>query len=491
MRFAPIMLAALATTASAQSGNTPAKATTPQVTKQAIEQLIAKLDREFSTGDGKSYTAWFSPDHLGSLAILGRHIQRLGTMTGTKRTRSSKIIGGPMQYPDRTVVRIQHVIEWPGQAAAKQPNRLIEHSYMAVHLDAAGKVVPTFAIEMPPKMNCVAERKFRCPPCNYEIGGVDGFLCVPLRREQSLALEAASFYLIGTNVVCDIHVLIPAKPKTAKASALTLASAFAKMEPNAKVGVATDWTPPMHKESPPLGLDSARVVVDLPQEQADAGGMRTIFHVVQFGGLQHILLVRSTVASLHNHKASIESLFKSYMLLEVDCEEAELATRPLRHHTGCKIEGSTYTNDRYGIELTGPKGWDAVPRIGGSAFRVHWMAPNGSQMWLLGHRVPSGMDAWTPKLADRWLNHQCKSKKLEPDATHAKSKEAKWHEGKDNSWQRTCTLTPGTDKQPGAPPRRIMHVQVYDDLLVIVDGFGATLQDETLLRHALRTLKRQ
>lgn len=487
------MLAALATTASAQSGNSPAKANAPQITKQAIEQLITKLDREFSSGDGKNYTSWFQPDHLGSLAILGRHIQRLAAMTGKQRTRSSQIIAGPMQYTDRTVVRVKHTIEWPKQASAgkQKANRHIEHTYMAVRLGADGDVVPTFAIEMPREMDCVAERKFRCPPCNYEIGGVDGFLCVPLRREQSLALEAASFYLIGTDVVCDINVLIPAKPKTAKSSALTLAAAFAKIEPSAKVGVATDWTPPMHKESPPLGLDCARVVVDLPQEQVDAGGTRTIFHVVQFGGLQHILLVRSTVASLRNHKAAIESLFKSYMLLEVDCEEAELAARPLRHHTGCRIEGSIYNNDRYGVELTGPKDWQAVPRIGGSAFRVHWTGPNGSQMWLLGHRVPAGMDAWTPKLADRWLNYQCKSKKLEPDAAHANSKEAKWHEGKDRSWQRTCTMTTGANKAPGAPPRRIMHVQVYEDLLVIVDGFGATLQDETSLRQALKTLVRR
>ena len=503
-------VALLATTAAAQeTGTTPGnrgsggrnsdqnnygKQATAPIPQQAIEELLATLDAQFVKGDFAAYVALFQPDHVGSLAMLGRHVQRLSALTGKERTRTSKIIGSPMAYPNRTVVRVRHIIEWPRDATKKanaaDKHRLVEDSYLAVRTGANGSIVPTFAIEMPPKMNCIAERKFRCPPCNYEIGGVQGFLCVPLRREQALALEAASFYLIGTDVVCDIHVLIPSKPKNAQVSAMTLATAFAKVEPSAKVGLPSAWLPPMHQTNPPEGMDSARVVVELPNDRPEAGGTRTIFHVVQFGGLQHILLVRSSAKSLQKHKAEVESLFKSYMLLEVDCEEAELAARPLRHHTGGMIDGATYSNERYGVELTGPNKWHAAHRPGGSMFRVHWTGPNGSQMWLIGYSVPSGMDAWTTKTADRWLSHHCSRHQLEPDDKQAASKEAKWHEGADSSWRRTCMLMATEDKLPSSPARRVMHVQLYEDLLLIVDGFGATKADEAAVRTAIQTLKR-
>lgn len=458
------------------------------VPQKAIEKLLATLDAHFAKGDFTAYVALFQPDHKGSVAMLGRHLQQLGALTGKERTRTSKVIGGPMVYPDRTVVRVRHLMEWP--RAAGKHNRLVEHSYLAVRAGDNGSVVPTFAIEMPQKLDCVAEGKFRCPPCNYEIGGVHGFLCVPLRREQALALEAASFYLIGSDVVCDIHVLIPSKPKNAMTTAQTLATAFAQVEPGAKVGLPSAWLPPMHKKDPPVGMDSARVVVDLPNDRPEAGGTRTIFHVVQFGGLQHLLLVRSTAKALQKHQAEVDSLFNSYMLLKVDCDEAELATRPLRHHTGGIIEGATYSNERYDVTLTGPKTWHAVHRVGGSMFRVHWTGPNGSQMWLIGHRVPAGMDAWTTKTADRWLGHHCALHRLEPDNKQAASKEAQWQEGADNSWRRTCMLTSGGDKLPSSPVRRVMHVQLYEDLLLIVDGFGATQADEAAVRASIKTLKR-
>ncbi|MFT4514489.1 MAG: hypothetical protein ACI91B_003199, partial [Planctomycetota bacterium] len=35
------------------------------------------------------------------------------------------------------------------------------------------------------------------------------------------------------------------------------------------------------------------------------------------------------------------------------------------------------------------------------------------------------------------------------------------------------------------------HVQLYKDLLLVIDGFGSTKEDEQAVRAAIRTLKRK
>lgn len=489
----PLLSIAVAQTTETKALRSSDAPASRQITQPQIEELLAALDAQFARGDYEQYIATFRPDHQGAMAMLGRHLRRLCAITGQNRSRSSKVLGDLMVYADRTVVRVRHIIEWPQDAGreAAQPGRLVEDSYLAVRRDADGKIVPTFAIEMPTQVDCVAERKFHCPPCNYEIGGVPGFLCVPLRRERALALEAASFYLVGTDVVCDVHVLIPSTQQAAVSSALKLASAFREIEQDAVVSLPTKWEPPTQAGKLPADVDSARVVVDLPSDHPESGGIRTIFHVVQFGGLQHILLVRSTTKSLRKHQAAVDSLLGSYMLLKTDCDGGKISSLPLRHHTGGAIEGHKYSNDRYGIGLVGPESWRAEHRVGGSMFRVHWTSPNGSQMWLIGHRVPTGMDAWTTKTADRWLSHQHARNHLTPDASKAVSDAAKWRRGPDNSWSRSCVLL-GTDKDsPDNPARRLVQVQVHKDLLLIVDGFGVTAADEEALRAASQTLRRR
>ncbi|MGK0154706.1 MAG: hypothetical protein ACI9SE_001659 [Neolewinella sp.] len=469
-----------------------------------IRPLIADLDTLFIDGDIKAYLRKFTPDHEGALAMLGRHLELLLTLSGKERSRKSTIVAGPMVFEDRTVVRIRHITTWPGKADPKtmkpgEPRTHIEDTYLAVRNSTKdetdggdnGGVVPTFEIDMPPKIHCVTDAKFRCPPCNYEIGGVDGFLCVPLRRERGLALESASFYLIGTDVACDVHVQVPSKPIKAKAVVLKLAEAFAKLEPSAKVGIPAAWLPPMHQKEPPAGLDSARLVVELPLDHEQSGGDVSVFHVVAFGGVQHVLLLRSSKASLLRHKQAIDKLFMSYMLLEVDCKDAELATRPLRMHTGGMIEGSTYLNDRYDLKLDGPDGWKTQHRVGGSMFRVGWSGPNASHMWLVGHQVPAEMTAWTKETADRWLNHHQKKYGLVPDKEQAASDEANWHQCPDGSTSRTVVLLQQRRQRPDTPRRRIVHMQLHSDLLLLVDGFGGTEADEQSVRTAIRTLKRK
>ena len=484
----------------AAASNTGVRPADAQVPLAEIKPLIDDLDTLFVNGDIKAYLGKFTPDHDGALAMLGRHLELLLKLSGKGRSRKSTIVAGPMVFDNRTVVRVRHITSWRGKLDPKtkkpgEPRQHIEDTYLAVCKNtkggANGGIVPTFEIDMPPQMDCVTDAKFRCPPCNYEIGGVAGFLYVPLRRERGLALESASFYLIGTDIVCDVHVQVPSKPIKAKAVALKLAAAFAKIEPSAEIGIPSAWVPPMHKMEPPEGMDSARLVVDLPLDHEHAGGDVTIFHVVAFGGVQHVLLMRTSKASLSRHQQAVNKLIMSYMLLEVDCKDAQLATRPLRLHTGGMIEGSTYLNERFNLKLEGPDGWETQHRIGGSMFRVRWSGPNASHMWLVGHQVPAGMAVWTKEAADRWLNDQQKKHRLVPDQEQAATDEAKWHVYPDGSAGRTMVLLQQQINRPDQPRRRVVHVQLHRDLLLVVDGFGSTEANEQAVRAAIRTLKRK
>lgn len=463
-----------------------------EVGRAAIEALLAELDRRFGRGDLDGFEALFEPDHRGAVAMFVKHLRRL---SGTDATRSSEIVAGPRNIGERTVVRVRHVLRWPGNPDERG---IVEDSYLAVRAGDVGgdgkpSAVPTFAIEMPPGFECVKGDKFRCPPCNYEIGGVQGFLCVPLRRDRALALEAASFYLIGTDVVCDVEVQVATQDdQPARDVVVTLANALHKLEPTAKVGVPTAWRPPMHDHEPPPGLDSARLTVELPDDRA-----RAVFHVICFAGLQHVLLLRGGDESLEQHREVLDRLLHSYMLLKQDCAEAQLAADPLRHHTGGVLDGANYRNERYDLVLHGPKGWQAEPRIGGATFRVRWSSPRGSRMWLIGHRVPAGLRSWTTDAADRWLEHHCSKHGLEV-APDGKREGGKRENGKhaDASWQpvaadgafRELTLVANGAE---APMRRLVRVTVYEDLMLIVDGFGTSSEDEAAVRKAAATLTRK
>lgn len=485
MKLGPAILRLALATAPAWFGSAVLAQT--EASANAIERLLAELDERFERGDVQGYLARFEPDHRGAVAMVGRHLERLVAVS-KRRSRSSRIFAGPSQVGSRTLVRVRHDLELTIGAGA--PRKFTEDSYLAVRVED-GELIPTFAVEMPPAMNCVKGNKFKCPPCNYEIGGVDGFLCVPLRQEKSLALESASFYLIGTDVVCDVHVQVQSEPQKAQVAARRLAEAFAKIEPTAEVGLATAWAPPMHAKDPPSGMDSARVVVKLPQDSPTADGERTIFHVVAFGGLQHVLLVRGSTASLAAHAAALDALFQSYMLLEVDCDLAEAAARPLRHHIGGAFDGSRYDNRRYGVTFTGPKGWRPEHRIGGARFRARWTGPDGSQLWLIGYGVPAGMQAWTSKLADRWIAHHCDKHGLKVADPQPEGLDDDWHESAAGALERSCVLTCAEPSSPTTPRRRVLHVQLHDDLLLIVDGFGGGKQAERAVLTTLGSLARK
>jgi hypothetical protein len=160
-------------------------------------------------------------------------------------------------------------------------------------------------------------------------------------------------------------------------------------------------------------MQGALVAIELPQDFGGDGG-RAVFHVVTFGGLQHLLLVRGSARALRERTDAVDELLRSYRLLETDLHAATTTASALAHHTGGEVDGATYRNRRHRVELAGAPGWRPVMLAGGAALRVVWSSPHGSRLWLTGYEVvPPGMSRWCRATATRWVEQQCERRGLE------------------------------------------------------------------------------
>lgn len=474
LRLAGVGLATLP--AVAQTGGDAAP-----VCGDAVQALLRDLDQHFARGDVAGYLQRFLPDHPGAHALLQRQLEQCAG-PGSTRRRTSVVVGEPRVIGPRTVVRVRHEVELlrSGHGQPQPGATFTEDRLLVLRREPDGSATPTMSVEVAIGPGVPADR-FRCDPCNFELGGVPDWLCVPLRPERAGALEGATFYLLGTDVACDVSVRIGAGDRSALQVTQELVDTLRGVEADARLALPAPWQPPSLGADAPDGLDGAMAAIDLPADFAGGGG-RAILYVVTFGGLQHLLLLRGSAAALQRHHAPVDALLASYRPLERDCDLALAAARPLQHHTGDTLDGSVYHNTRHGVQLTGPAGWTPSLRSGGAAFRVAWCSRDGGRLWLTGHTVPPGMVRWCPATADRWLEHLCHRHglALEPGSDG-------WHRLGDGGRSRSATAVPAT---PGGPRRRI-RVLLYDDLLVIADGHAGTPSADEALQRALASLQRR
>ena len=459
--------------------------------RAAIEAVLRDLDDRFARGDVDGYLRAFVPDHPGAHAMLGVRLRRALGLGDTPR-RTSELLGTPRTIGPRVVADVRSVLTFGG---AHEPagRRIVEQSVVAFRVDrgdgAAVTAVPTFSVDMPPpRAGAAAPRPvgdaFRCPACNYEIGGESGWICVPMPDERAQALEGATFYLVGTDLACDLSVRIADHDATALSTARALAEGMRELDPGTRPGLATAWQPPAHAALVAPEITGARL------EATRGDGGVAILHLVQFGGLQHVLLARCSAATWSQRRADLQRLLASYRLLQTDCDFADTAARSLQHHTGGSLTGGRYRNDTHGLELTGPQGWRAEQRSGGAAFRVVWTSPYGSRLWLVGYPVPAGMPRWCTATADRWLEKLCNDAGLEPTAPDGQAAQA-------TAWQpfaplaaqtRTLRSVPRHIVDPSRPRERLLRAVVRDDLLVVLDAKAADAEDLPVLRAALDAL---
>lgn len=470
-----------------------------------LPELLGELDACFTRGDIAAYMAHFTPDHPGALAVVQQRLERWCAAV-PQRQRRSTLVGDPLTIGPRVVVRVRSEVEL-GRAGDGPHAAFADEWLLALDVASdgdgngttAGRARPTFAIEVPTEAKWRGQALLRCPACNYEIGGVSGWLMVPVRGDRAHALEAASFYLLGTDIACDVSVECAPEPVPAATLAAELGGTLQALAgeapqagrptPNGRAvrQPAEPWLPPALRQSPPRDLDGARITVDLPEEGdglAD-GGTRSLLHVAVFGGLRHLLLVRGSKRALARHAAEVDALLASYHLLQVDGAMVRAGSEALAHHCGGQVSGSTYTNVLHDVAMRGPDGWRVQQRTGGAAFRASWTSPNGSTLWLSGHQVPPGMQLWSRDTADAWLRHLCTQQRL----TVVAGSEVAWCDDTESgvTWRTFDAETPGG----AGGSRHHVRVLLRKDLLIVATGCGRTDADDEAIRTALPTLRRR
>lgn len=491
-----------------------------------LPELLHDLDACFMRGDIAAYMAHFTPDHPGAVAVLQQRLERLCAAV-PQRQRRSTVVGEARTIGPRVVVRVRSEVELgrdgDGPHAAFTEDWLLaldatspEPTGQPTAEPTAGRARPTFAIEIPAEANWREQGLLRCPACNYEIGGIAGWLMVPVRSDRAHALEAASFYLLGTDIACDVSVECAAEPMPAAKLATELGGTLQSLADEQAQGgkpapagrtvrqPAEPWLPPSLRAMPPRGLDCARITIDLPQEGGGGsgsglgGGSRTLLHVAVFGGLQHLLLVRGSRRALTKHAVAVDALLASYHLLQVDGAMVRAGSEALSHHCGGQFDGSTYTNELHDVVLRGPAGWQPQQRTGGVAFRALWTSPAGSTLWLTGHPVPPGMKQWSRATADAWLRHLCNQQRW----TVVAGSEIAWRDDEetgtalrtfDAEMQGADTRSGKQDTLNGTTPALRQHVRVVlrKDLLIVATGCGRTPGDDEAIVTALSTLRRR
>ena len=448
-----------------------------------MRAVLERLDAAFGRGDADGYAALFEPDHLGAHALLRRQLERCFA-PATQWQRSTTVVGELRRVGEHTAVRVRHDVTLRGDPRSILPQaHFTEDWLIALRPGAQGVWVPTLAIETTPGRRGVPEL-FRCPPCNYEIGGVPGWLCVPLRSDRANAMEAASFYLLGSDVACDVSVQVDPGRSDPAEVATQLADALFRLEPGARPGSSRPWLPPAHAAAPPPGLRGAVVAIELPHDFGGAGG-RALFHVAALGGLQHLLLLRGSARALRERAATVDALLHSYRLVDPDFDAAAAAPKALAHHTGGAVDGETYRNERYGVELRGAPGWRPTMRAGGAAFRVVWTSAHGSRLWLTGFAVPPGMSRWCRATATRWIEQQCDRRGLQLAAAAG---DAAWTD--DEACRGASRVLIGTPRTGDGAHPRWFRVALNDDLLLVLDGFAVHADDEPALQQMLHALRR-
>jgi hypothetical protein len=454
-----------------------------------MRAVLDRLDAAFARGDVAGYAAAFAPDHPGAHALLLRHLEHCFGGTD-RRHRETTVVGAPRRVGDHTALRLRHDLALHGDASALLPRTTFTEEWLlALRPDGAGGWVPTLAVETMPSAACVGDELFRCPPCNYEVGGVEGWLCVPLRADRANALEAVSFYLLGTDVACDVSVQVDAACTDAAETARQLAATLLRLEPTAKAEPPVPWTPPAHRREPPAGLHGAVVALDLPHDFAGDGG-RALLHVAVFGGLQHLLLVRGSARELRERAPAVDALLASYRLLERRADSALAASRALAHHTGGDVDGATYRNARYGVVLAGEPGWRPALRTGGAAFRVVWTSARGSRLWLTGYAVPPGLQRWCRATATRWVESQCERGGLQLALAHAGDAAAWRDDAPCGGSSRTLLAVPRANAPAQSAPQRRLRIVVRDDLLLVLDGHAVDDADDAALQRMQHALTR-
>jgi len=459
-------------------------ATRAQIDVQRCEALLQSLDELYNAGRAEPYLARFAAEQPMLHAL---HARQVRTRFDRARSADKDIIRHtrlrltPRLIGQNTLMAVSYRTSWSDGVGTP----LSEHGFLVAR-EYDGEMVPVIAIEAPATAD-VAVGAVVCPPCNYEVGPAAGWLCVPISRPRSNAMEAATFLLLGTDVAVEVSVQVAATEQPAARVIDRVVGQLLQHVPDASRPMTEPWLPSSLGDRRPAGFSGARVVVDLPD------GQRTVVYGSVLGTLHHLLLLRGARTAQRRHRPAIQRLLQSYRLVATDQQLAEQAARSLSHHAGGSLtESGGFVSSQHDLVADAPSGWQPALRCAGCVFQVRWDCPRGTgRVWLSAHRPPAGNAHWSPVLADHWLEQFVdRLRQSDPGASIEATPDSGWSAADDTGERlRELVLTGGA--APGATAqRRQLRLLLRQDLFIVADGYVRRGQDPAAMLAALDSVRR-
>lgn len=471
--FALPLLTPVGMFALAISGQTEAK---------DVDPVLSRLDDSFNARDLDRYVGTFAWDDPRQRDQVRARLQLL--FAGNTLVQRSRVQGQLHPVGPRSAVLVQRDYHCDRKVAAAKADYAVEASD-AVWLvlgQRDGALVPTALYEASATADRDPSQPFRCPACNYQVGGVPGWLCAISPPARAETLEAATFALLGTDVSCDVAVEIDHQSPPAAAAATALVDAMQDLLPGTRADAVEPWLPPSLSAAPPAHLTAARVRLELPD------GAQNLLHVISLGALRHTLVVRGQARAMAAHQQDIAALLASYSLLQTDGDLALLAAQPIAAHQGGVPHDGSYDNALYNVHISGPAGWTATAEATGAAFSVVWRCPQQQgRMTVTGYRPPPELSCWCTRFADLWLDDLCRRSGMKIDTML----DPCWACSKNGAaaGQMRCIDAAVDAPTPEHPERRLLQLCMRDNLLVVLDGYVLGDVDDELLRAAFKTLR--
>lgn len=423
-----------------------------------VAALVAQLDGAFNDRDLEAYLAHFAPSHGETHAVFERWLTAL--LTGKARLERASTVQRVERMGAYAIGEVHSSVGLAGRPDGPS----FDHVHLLVTRLSGAATEATLQVEVAPGHASIGE--FRCPACNYRMGGIDGWAVAFLSQDRTRCMEAINFYRLDSDVTVELSVHLADMAEPVSKTMASLCSDLRQARGDLEFDPAWDWTPPAHCDDE-LGFDGAATI------GTDATGTLELYVVVR-GAMRFTLCVRGPQRVLASRRAEIDELLGTFELLDTTIGVDDMLVQAASMHTGGGvIEQGRYRNEKHRIAFDLPPGWDHVVRPGPFLFRMTLHCPEQrNRLWITAYRPP-GSSTWHRPLAERMVvDHVARMGLEQPTAPE-------WRDTAGGfalaSWQ-----------IPGTAPRREIWALLADDLLMIVDG---AIRDESTQEQMLQTVR--
>ena len=438
-------------------------------TRSDADRFVRELDNLFNKRDPAGYFDRFDMKVRRSFHNQMRH--RIESLQLLKIRSSSKVRAF---YP-RGNVGVALVA-----TKFRYKQRSLDLTTFTVFRRDGSKSTGMFSMEVDPVRagNMNKHSVFTCPACNYEVRFNKDWLAVPVSPQSSGCMEALWLVSLRSNIYVEaaVHVGESAIAASSALESCVLSTRASQQIQETDKPRVTSWKPAAFVGSAmPPGMTCVRCVRHCKQ------GMVAEFNLVVMGRLRYLMVVRGTAADIERERAAIDGILKSFRLINPSLTAKAMAKRSAFAHTGFGMfdDQNTYTNKKYGIEITAPRGWKTTVRPGGWLFQLIFSCPQSdSRLSIRAIRPPA--NKWTRSSVNRVIGNCLRSTQR--------------HNLSDSKWISAAT-TGGFDSRElrtapskSEPGDHVVRYAMRPDILLIMDGNVAIPAAGELISKAMRSL---